>query len=277
MSYTNLEELKDVLGYVATQRGMTPTNPVSVSINNASTQFKFVRFVVSHVEPDWDTTPLNVLWFVKDPNNSDLDKLLVRGARTPSSPYNHTWSEVTQLSAVYNEQIWDLPKPENQALYDHISSISDPHALQPLTESGGTLTGPLNTRTLGEGEEPGAQEAVPRTWVDAAIGEMQSITESIVQFFSNLNSQLDNLRSRVEILELLLKGVKGFVYSNETAEQQWSIAHNMNNSNVTVQVFEGNQAIWPASIEIVDANNVMVEFAEPVKGKAEIIPIVQLP
>lgn len=282
MSFSSLIELKDKLSTIALSKGLSSERHIVITYNNADTSYEPVRIIVSHAEPYTEETPLNILWLVKDSANPDYDKLLKRQSRSSGGTYNHTWSEVTELSKVFVAQVWDYPEPEHQALYDHKTTIGNPHRTEAkdipgvVSTSDGVLDSPLHTRSLAEGEQYAQSEVVPKSWIDSALDQVRSVNEHIQQFFANINSQIDNLRTRVEALELSLLGLRGFIYQTAEAAQTWTITHNMNNSDIVVQVFEGGEVVWPASITVVDANNVSVEFAVPVAGQAQILPVVEM-
>jgi hypothetical protein len=280
MSFSTLQELKNALTSVANNKGHSSTNPVSIAYNNADTGYEPVRFVVSHVEPYDLEAPLNLLWYVTDPASPQYDFVLRRTARSASGGLQHTWESVTDVTTVLDQQIWDTPEPASQDALDHAVTVGNPHMstatdVGAIAKSGDKLAGMLETRTLAVGEDFDPKEVVPRSWVDFALNEVRTITTSISQSFNNTNSQIDNLRTRVEVLEASILGFKGFVYRVVTAASTWSIAHNMNKTDLLVQVYEGNEMVWPSRVDIVDANNVSVEFAVPVAGRAELLPIVE--
>lgn len=280
--FNTLQELLDRLDLTALGRGLSATNPITITIKDDSTNNLAVRFVVSHTEPTGLDIPLNVLWYVRAPASPDFNKLLRRSSRSPSQLYSSTWGTQSDLTAVLTtEQVWDIPEPDGQELYDHSYELGNAHDLEAadinaLGDSGGTLTGPLNLRSVVEPDVYGESEAVPKSWINTLYDQIQGITENIIQSFDNINAQIDNLRTRVEILELSLLGLKGYLFDTTSASAIWNIAHNMDNTRVVVQVYENNEVVWPATIEVVDANNVRITFAEPVEGYAQVLPIVRL-
>lgn len=278
MSFQTLQELKDNLTTIALSKGMTSSKPVMLVLNNSDTGFKAVRISVSHAEPAGDSSPLGLLWYVKA-YSSDNEKLLVRTSRSASGSYKNTWSEVVTLTSVYIEQTWDIPIPENQEVNDLILSIGNPHRTQisdlpgAVSATDGVLDDPLNARTLEAEEDYGAQELVPNSWVNNLLNPMRATNVSIQQFFANINGQMANIRNRVVALEQKILGVKGFIYRTESAATSWTVAHGMSSSDVTVQVYEGSEVVWPANITVVDDNTVQIDFAEPVSGSAQILPV----
>lgn len=282
MSFASLTELKDKLESIALSKGLSSSKPIVITYNNADTNYEPVRIVVSHAEPYIADTPLNILWLVQDNANPDYGKMLKRQSRSSGGGYNHTWSEVTSLDNVFVAQVWDFPEPEHQELYDHATTIGNPHRTEAkdipgvLSAPGGILDQPLAPRALADGEEYDPTEIVPRSWIETALYQVRSVNEHIQQFFNNINSQIDNLRTRVEVLEQSLLGLRGFIYRAATAASVWNINHNMDNTDVVVQVFENNEVVWPAKIAVVDNNNVQVDFAVPVAGHAQVLPVVEI-
>jgi len=278
----------------AEARGHSASLPVIVALSNQNTNYNNVRFVVSQNEPHDVTSPLNVMWIVTDPNSADFGKVLRRSSRSNSGTYLHAWSEVLEESNFYVNQVWDLPEPEHQELYDHIALIGNPHSttaedMEVLPLSGGQLTGALKTRTLEAGEEYADDEAFPRSFLEFSLGPLRYLTSSLQMFFGNLNNQIRSVRNRTTVVEgrldtvqtgmttleetLLNSAAKGFAYVQETPTSEWNIAHNLNTYNIIVQVFEGNTIVWPADIIVQDENNVKVTFAIDVAGGAKVLPI----
>lgn len=280
MSFSTMQELKTALTTVANNKGHSSTNPVRIAYNNADTGYEPVRFVVSHAEPDDAEAPLNLLWYVTDPASPNYNFVLRRTSRSGSDGLQNTWSIVNDVANVMQEQVWDTPEPAYQDAMDHAITTGNAHGAKPsdfgaVDKSGDTLEGPLATRALQTGEEFTQAEVVPRFFVDSLVGPLQSITGAIVQSFNNFNAQMTNIRNRTQTLEDSVLGFKGFVYRETTAAAIWNIPHNMGRSDLLVQVYEGNELVWPASVNIVDDNNVSVEFAVPVAGRAELLPIVE--
>jgi hypothetical protein len=281
MSYANLQELKDSLLVVAQSRGLSNTDPVNLLYKNEDTAFEPIRFIVSYNEPYNDVAPLTVLWLVANPVSPNYLKLFRRTVRTPSSGYNHTWGELADLSTVWNTQIWDTPEPSDIETQEHSDTVGNPHnttakQVGALGQEGGDLYGPLTLRDLDVAPDDYADdEAVPRSWLDGALNAVKSVNTSIQQAFTNIFAQIDNLRGRVEILELSLLGLRGHIFNKPVAAAVWNVNHNMNNSNIMISVYENDQVVLPAMVEIIDGDNVKIAFAEPVSGKAEIVPIVE--
>lgn len=287
-------ETRDRIVLAAESRGLAADHPVIVALNNVDTGYKDVRFVVSHTEPVGITSPLNVMWIVSDPVNADFNKVLRRSSRSNSGTYEHAWSEVLQEPDLYVSQVWDLPEPEHQVLYDHIALIGNPHRTRPvdmgaLPTSGGKLTGQLETRTLEAGEQYAQTEVFPRSFLESSLGPLRSITNSLMMYFGNLNNQVGSIRNRTTTVEGRMTTVeesmaaletsagdsaaKGYAHTQETAAQEWAITHNLGTMDVLVQVYENGEVVWPSSTSSTDENTVSVKFAIPITGSARIIPI----
>lgn len=289
-----MSETRDRVFEAAEKRGLSMTKPVIVALNNESTKYKEVRFVVSHKEPIDITSPLNVMWVVSDPASPDFKKVMRRSSRSNSGSYAHAWSEVLREADLFVSQVWDLPEPVNQPFYDHISLIGNPHQMvasdiDAVAKSGGKLTGPLETRVLPSGEQPAMSEVVPRSFLESNLVPLRSITSSLQMFFSNLNNQVGSIRNRTTGVEGRMTTIeeemktlkteagesasKGFVHEQVEPASVWIIVHNLETKDIQVQVFEGNDLVWPASITNEDENTVRIRFAVPIIGSARIIPI----
>lgn len=78
---------------------------------------------------------------------------------------------------------------------------------------------------------------------------------------------------------VLLDDVAGttdsFIHTQETASSTWNIAHNTNTENFTLTVFDDrNKIVVPDEVEVIDANNVTVTFAQfPTSGRAVLVII----
>lgn len=290
-----MNEIKERLLEAAAGRGQSVTRPVMVALNNNKTNYNDIRFVVSHAEPHDVSTPLNVLWIVQDSNSPDYGKVLRRSSRSSSGGYTHSWSEVTSEQSLYVAQIWDMPEPAHQTLYDHVALIGNPHAmrlsdLEGVSKKGDKLSGKLLTRTLEQGEQYDMAEVTPRSFLETSLTPLRSITSSLQMFFSNLNNQLTSVRNRTTAVEGRATALEtrvtkieedgtgggiasGFSYAQEEPAEVWQIGHNLDSTDVLIQVFEGTEVVWPAETVIVDENNVKIVFAIPVAGKAKILPI----
>lgn len=282
MQFATVEELKHRLELTALARGMDADHSVIVTLNNADTNNQPIRFIVGYAEPTSLDIPLNILWYVRNPASSFYGHIVRRNSRSPSTPYKCTWVIQTNLGLIMTTpQVWDQPVPAYQDLYDHATEVGDPHstAISGIGAAGteATMTEPLYLRNLANyGDDYAANEAVPRSWVELSLDAIRNVTENIIQSFANINAQIDNLRTRVEILERSLLGVRGYLYETATALSTWNIAHNLNNTKVVVQVYEADEVVLPASIKVISAQQVRVTFAAPVAGRAQIIPVVQL-
>ena len=64
----------------------------------------------------------------------------------------------------------------------------------------------------------------------------------------------------------------GFTYTQLHEAQKWTLTHNLDSPNVFVQCFnEQNQYVIPNTIKMEDNNNVVLTFAEPMKGTAQAV------
>lgn len=63
-----------------------------------------------------------------------------------------------------------------------------------------------------------------------------------------------------------------YIHNQDTASATWTINHDMNNTGVMVQCFDGsNKVIIPDEIESTDNNTVTVTFTNPEVGKAIVL------
>jgi hypothetical protein len=64
----------------------------------------------------------------------------------------------------------------------------------------------------------------------------------------------------------------GFSYRQLTPKLKWEMPHNLNSSDVFVQCYnQDNNYIIPNSVQVVDNNNVVITFTEPMKGTAQLV------
>lgn len=263
---------------VARQRGMDATSPVIVSIKNEQTNQRYVRFIVAYSEPHSELAPMNVLWIVADPAAQDFMTVYRRMSRLPEngSSLQNTW---VKTSNYFTTQVWDIPPREDQEVYDHATLFGNvfnalPQELDAVSRQGEQLEGPLIPRQLDVGEQYSNEEVVPRSFIEQALMPLRQITNMLQQWFSNLNAQLTSVRNRVTVVEQRLQdtGGAGFTFTADEPMQEWSINHNLD-SAVSIQVFEDSELVWPSSIKVIDSNNVVVRFAEPIRGAAQILPV----
>lgn len=103
---TRLEKFIDRLMTVADRRNLAPENPITIMIDVGNSQF---YTVVSHVEPNHVTLPLNVTWVVADPESPHYLKALRRASALPFDGYRNTWAELRTYEDFEEEpQFWDL-------------------------------------------------------------------------------------------------------------------------------------------------------------------------
>lgn len=278
--FSSLQSFRARLTEIAESRGVSSNQHVIVSFNDAETGHNYVRVIVSYYEPTMVTSPLNIMWFVKDPSSTDFDKILRRVSRSNSSgSYAHEWIEVTDFSTVFDTQIWDLTKPDEQFAIDHSTVVGNPHNTRPIDIgavdlSGDQMTGSLLLRSNQDIDTPEDDEAVSSSWVRKLVKPIETVAESAIQSYDSFFSQIDNLRDRVEYLESIIFGIRGYTYTQQSAAITWNINHNLANIHINVTVYEEDEMVIPASIKVTDVNNVEIGFAEPILGRAEITPLV---
>jgi len=282
MSFSTMQELKDELSAIASSRGHTSTEPTSIVYNNANTAGRPVQFIVSDEEPYALPAPLNTIWYVTGTISGLSGFVMRRTSRASASGLQNTWESIADATSLFDAQIWDIPKPAYQGALDHANTVGNAHLastedLSAVNTSGDKMEGMLEPRTLPEGEEFDSKEVVPRSWIEAMLAPIRAANSGIMQSFGNTYNQIRNIRDRVQVLENVVpsSSSEGFVYRAVEASASWSISHNMDNSELLIQVYEGAEMVWPASITVADANTVLIEFAEPVAGRADLLPIVE--
>jgi len=275
--YSTVSDLVTGLMTYANKRGLTSANPVTITLQDSVTSYQPIRFIVATAEPYTAVMPLDLMWLVTDSSSPNFNKVLRRVNRTPSNGYNQTWVEMTVLSAVWIAQTWDTAIPSDQYARDHVATAGNPHNttaadVGALDLTGGSMTGALTPRPTPVGDYL-STEVVPRSWIDTALNAVRSLTTTVKTLQTNLNTQFVNLRTRVQVLESEIIGLRVLVYTPTAASDTWNITHTFNKSNVLVEVFDtNNMKVIPASIQIIDAANVQIIFAIPFLGRAEISP-----
>lgn len=270
--FATLGEFKTALLAYAVSEGQGPSRPKDFVFNDATTSYENIRVTVAHTEPFGTSMPLNLLWFVQ--SGADSGKILRRTLRSPSNGYQHTWEEVTTIEGVWIAQNWDTTPPANLYERDHVDTVGNPHHttaadVHALSLGGGTMEGPIYTRTIAEPEQT---EAVPRSWVEAFVAPVRTLAQGIKTLQTNLNNQFINLRNRVVVLEGRQGAVRVLVAP--VAELQTiDVTHNFNRANVLVEVFDSDgELVIPATIKVLSNNAVRVVFAVPFTGRVEVSP-----
>ena len=72
----------------------------------------------------------------------------------------------------------------------------------------------------------------------------------------------------------LSRGVKRFVYTQDTASDTWTIVHNLNSLSIVTDAITvhsgGDEKIIPYSVNVVDANTIIVSWTMPRTGSVRI-------
>ena len=91
---------------VADKRNLSKENPITLLIDVNGVDF---YVVVSHLEPNHVTLPLNVTWIVADPESPKYKKALRRVSALPFNNYRNTWAELQSYQDFVDEaQFWDF-------------------------------------------------------------------------------------------------------------------------------------------------------------------------
>lgn len=106
-----LQQLIANLEQVSNVRNLDSNNPIVVRISHP-TNSKVSVIVCSTSEPNTLILPLNVIWFSFDPTSEYFRKALKRVSKTPSSPFQNTWSVITTYDEVFIDQYYDADDTE---------------------------------------------------------------------------------------------------------------------------------------------------------------------
>lgn len=92
---------------IADYRNLAFENPVPVTIPLGNGETFIV--VVSHMEPNNVTLPMNVTWIVADPESVDFKRALRRTSTTESIKYRNSWTQLNTYDEMIAEmQYWDV-------------------------------------------------------------------------------------------------------------------------------------------------------------------------
>lgn len=101
-----LEQLIMDLERVSNVRNLDENNPIVTRISHPTNAT--VHVIVNALqEPDTLILPLNVTWFVYDPQHKYYRQALRRVSKDSSGEFNHTWEVVTKFDEVFVDQFYD--------------------------------------------------------------------------------------------------------------------------------------------------------------------------
>ncbi len=281
-----LEQLISRLFSVAASKGQSSIRSVTIVIEAPDT-YKETQVIVSHIEPFNVTAPLNILWLVSDTESINYGKILQRQSRIVSTPYVHTWLQVTEYTRLFNpSHIWDIPIPSDQDHNDHNNNIDNPHRVTAdqtgaIAKTGGTLTGSLFVRTDVPVNEFDNNEVVPKSWIATKLGGFSQGLSYVMAQLNALKVRTTNLESttvthgnRITALEAY-RDQLGHVHNHSVdPDVVWNIQHGLGSNYVVVQVYDSSlNMVIPASVVVVDTNNINISFSSPQTGFAMIQPL----
>lgn len=258
----------------ATLRGLNEGTPIYVTVDKEGVR---VSFVVSYSEPFDVTAPLDVIWV-----QAFSETLQKRQSRSSADGFIHTWSEVSE-SNIWQEQLWDIPRDNNQDFLDLNSNVGNPFHLtlediNGISLEGGQLTGPLYGRELENEEDTEQAELVRRSFVDYIIAPVRSLAVSVFQQLTSVRNSVTAVRNRTTVVEqrldqMELGVIPTFNFTQTESLAVWEVVHNLN-GDVMVSVWKPNgERILPSSEIKVDANTMLITFFIPMSGTASIVKV----
>lgn len=260
---SKLTDYVDLLVSLSIAQGLSSSNSVMM-------QPKTGLFVImSYAEPTDRIFPLNGLWVISDPANASYKKMLRRTAKTATSPYVFTWTEVTDYDNMMNTAQYyadeDLPQPVI------------------VSGKGGKLLGKLLVR---DGVTTfDANELPPRSYTD---GVRTAMNNSFFTMFNNMNQRVNIntsdirllktaqtlLDTRLSALEVAKSTIVGKTFLQQDADSVWSLRHELGKgSGFAFVLSEEGEIIWPETINLSEDdpdNVVLLTFLEPVSGVAQL-------
>jgi hypothetical protein len=233
--------------------------------------------IVSANEPVSVSAPFDLMWLRTD------GTFLKRTQKSSDGTYEHTWVPVTEEN-FWAAQTWDVPQPSNQDILDLQRLVGNAHLLTledlgGLSAAGGIMSGPLGLRTVDESDYAD-NEALPRSIVEGWVNTAKTLAYSVYTQLTSVRNSVTAVRGRVTILEnrvndLTVSGVPNHIHEQYSPNASWIIDHNLgDNAIASVFSFEGEYMI-PSSIIRLTDSRMVISFAQPRTGKANIYQIGQ--
>ena len=267
---SKLTDYVDLLISMSTAQGLSSSN--SVMMQPKSGNF----IIVSYKEPTDRIFPLNGLWVIGDPASASYKKMLRRSSKTATSPYQFTWSEVTDFDDMMNT----------------VQAYADEDLPVPVIVSGkgGKLLGKLLVRDGATTFD--SNELTPKSYTD---GVRTAMNTSFFTMFNNMNQRVNIntsdirtlktaqslMTSRIDALEMAQSTIVGKTFLQTDQDSVWSLRHELGKgSGFAFVLSEEGEIIWPETInpsEDDPENVVLLTFLEPVSGVAHLgyIPLVE--
>ncbi len=260
---------------VAASKGLSASHRVPVVIELSGVE---VMLIVSYDEPYSIEAPLNLVWINGDSTSADYKVARKRASRVVDGSFTHTWVKLTDYQQI-SLQYWDTPIPDDNDHNLHDTNVDNPHRVtaeqtNALSLLGGKMLGALGIRTLKTGEDYAADEAVPRSWIEAALAKVNLLATQIKQAQGGILSQLASVRRRLDALELGVgAGTKGFTYQQVEAQTIWKVQHGLTSKNLNVTIYDEEDKLVLTDVAIEDDGHLTITFAVPTAGKAQIQPV----
>ena len=261
----------------ATLRGLSESNGIILSIDGPLGVR--INVTVSHQEPVTIIAPMDLIWI--KPTSGEV---LRRVSRAQSQAYSHTWQPADEVN-FWQQQIWDEPRPNDQDFQELNRNIGNTHLLKAedigaISTDGAQMLGELRPRVLDPAttDTYSAEEAVPRSFVEKLTLASQSLAASVYQQLNSVRSSLSNARNRLVVVEQKLQdieigeGTPRYKHDQLEASLEWRITHSLNTLDVTVEVRNSDGLLMVPDVQQpIDADNILLTFAEPRTGKALIL------
>lgn len=264
-----MNQFSQKLTRAAISRGYSTSNPVLLTTDSEGVR---VNVVVSAVEPHNVRAPLNLIWI--QPESGLVRK---RVSRESSEDLQQTWTETFNF---WEAQVWDEPKPTDQAYQELNRNVGNPHNLEAsdidaMGLEGGTFTGPVRTT---KDADFNTDEFVPLSFIQKLLLPVQSLTISVWQQMSAIRSQMTGLNRRVILLEAVtenIAGIQAATFDLETDEEHlFTFNHGLDAETLLVNVVNaaGTEVLFD-KLEILGRNEARLKFAGYVKGTVSVIRI----
>lgn len=286
-----LQEFVDKCIDIAAGRGLASDYPVKLRVTEPASSTETI-VVVSYSEPHYLILPLNVTWIDGNPASDDYKIPFKRTSKNSSGGLQHTWEELTTYAEIFEPSQYYAPEDNPEPVYGsaELESIIDELTSSKLDKTGGTLTGPLATRTLATGENYQQTEVVPLSYLTSRLNQQTqgfyTIIMSLMRRVSAVETLAGNNKYRLDNLDIgdgsdggsggnTGSGVVSFIHEQTEASDTWTIEHNFGTDNILYAIYdEEKDQVFPVKTSIVQntSNNTsVILFSEDVAGKAILV------
>lgn len=102
---TQLEQFVNQYRYMASVRGLTPSNPVNFQFTpNASDTSDVYRLIVSYTEPSFADVPYNVLWLDVNPGSPYYKSVLLRTSHVTDTEHRASWRKLEEYANLFKSK-----------------------------------------------------------------------------------------------------------------------------------------------------------------------------